>query len=68
MHSVLCVYACKYKYIHLYVCMQTEKKKWPRSLHHTVQECHLLDLVYLVTGFYNVLGFPKVFKINDFSY
>lgn len=68
MHVVLCVYTYKYEYVELSVCVYTERKvEIPRSLHNTVQECHLLDSVHLVTIFYHVPTFQNVFLISDIS-
>lgn len=40
------------------VCVYVlRKREIPRSLHNTVQECHLLDLEHLVTIFYNAPSF-----------
>lgn len=65
MHAVLCVYTCKYKYIHLKVCVHMKKEI--ASFHNIIQVCHLLDFVHLVIVFDNVPGFQKVFMNGDAS-
>lgn len=67
MHSVLCIMLVNTNtYIYMCVCRQ-RKSEMAKKLASYSTRVPPSGYSNLVTGFYNVLGFQKLFMINDFS-